>query len=677
MQNHLLDIIDDSTPSIDTPLIFNNNVNTSGVKNLLLIDSIVSESQLFFDSSNSNTFPIIYSNNSNREDFMKLLEEKFSNGLERIAFVFHDNIKDGKTFLNQELFFSESDIQEKKISSYSPNTQLLIDVIKKFGVKSIDFLACNSLNYGNWVNFYELLRKETNVIVGASNDKTGNLKHGGDWVMENTNENVVSTYFNSNIENYSSTLAVTITKNGGFIYIYQIGNNINYYSDVNNNGPITSWPVTFVNSNAVEGNILTILITTNLTISNATVVTGTNGYFITGSNYITYDGTGKTITISNVTNYPGLIQNGSISASGYSNITVKNINNAISGSSTLAADGGWICQSYFGKGVSNNLVDNCYNSGAVNNIYCGGICGRNFAQSGNATIKNCSNTGFINNSGSGGICGGYLGNNNGIVSIINCSNIGAITSQSSGGICGSSTGNNLGKILITRCSNTGIISGNYAGGICGDNGTVSLTSCSNTGIISGTGSGGIVGDWLGYNSNNLCSIINCYNRGNITGNNAGGITGSEIGYNNNANPTYTPNILIQNCYSLGNIGTTCGGICGGTGGSTYTNTPIVNITNCYTSYNTIADSTSQYISNNLQIKNSIVLTNVYTSLTNNWSDNDANNALIETAQRFFINSPYYLHYSNVGEVWYSNQENKPFVLASNVTTIPRRKGRRN
>ena len=67
----------------------------------MLIDSIVSESQLFFDSSNSNTFPIIYSNNSNREDFMKLLQEKFANGLERIAFVFHDNIKDGKKFLNQ------------------------------------------------------------------------------------------------------------------------------------------------------------------------------------------------------------------------------------------------------------------------------------------------------------------------------------------------------------------------------------------------------------------------------------------------------------------------------------------------------------------------------------------------------------------------------------------------
>jgi len=383
MQNHSLDIIgenplsldiiDDSTPSFDTPLIFNNDIDTSNIKNLLLIDSIVAESQLFFDSSNQNTFSVIYSNNSNRSDFMKLLQEKFANGLERIAFVFHDNIKDGKTFLNQELFFSED------FNSYSANTQLLIDIIKKYGVKNIDFLACNSLNYANWVNFYDMLAKETGVIVGASNDKTGNLKHGGNWIMENTNQNVVSTYFNSNIENYASTLVVTVLSVSTVITQALV----NSYT----------WPVT-VNGGSV-GNPVIISFSENITLNNV------SKYFNTGSPYITYDGTGKTITISNVSNYLGLILNGTSSVNGYSNITVQNINNAISGSSTLASSGGYICQSYFGKSANNIIVNNCYNSGAVNNTYSGGICGRNFAQSGNATIKNCSNTGIINNFGSG------------------------------------------------------------------------------------------------------------------------------------------------------------------------------------------------------------------------------------------------------------------------------------
>jgi hypothetical protein len=654
MQNPLLDIIDRTIYSFDTPLIFNNNVDTSNIKNVLLIDSIVSESQLFFDSSNQNTFSVIYSNNSNREDFIQLLEDKFKNGLERIAFVFHDNIKDGKIFLNQELFFSED------FNSYSSNTELLITVIKKFGIKNIDFLACNSLNYPNWVNFYNLLAKETNVIVGASNDKTGNLRNGGNWIMENTNENVVSTYFNSNISSYASTLAVTVLSTSTVITQLLVDT--------------YTWPVT-VNGGSV-GSPVVITLAENITLNNV------SQYFNTGSNYITYDGTGKTLTISNVTNYLGLIQNGLSSVNGYSNITVQNINNAISGSSTLASSGGYICQSYFGKGVNNILVDNCSNSGNVNGNLSGGICGEVVGINGTIIISNCSNSGLIS-VGRGGICGGFLGYLNGNVSIIDCRNSGAINGAFAGGITGSQAGYDNGSVSITNCSNSGVISGQYAGGICGSNagetnGFASIINCSNSGVISGQYAGGITGDWFGYNSNNVCSIINCYNTGAINGSNAGGITGAEVGYNNNA--IYIPKILIQNCYSLGNIGTTAGGICGGTEGSVYTNTPIVNITNCYTSYNSIDSNGRPIISANLptNVRNSIIsrLTNIYSSLTNSWSDTNANSAL-SGALSIYRNSRLYKYYSNFGEVWYSNQNNTPFSFTSDLDNVPRRKERRN
>lgn len=686
-----MNFIDVEKPSLYSPLIFNNKVDISNIKNLLLIDSIVSESNLFYTSSNSNTFPIIYSYNSNRDDLNKLLDDKFSNGLERIAFVFHDNIKDGKTFLNQELFFLEDG------NTFSPNTQLLIDIIKKFGVKNVDFLACNSLNYPNWVRFYNLLTKETGVIVGASNNLTGNLKNGGDWIMESTNENVVSTYFNTNIKNYASTLASTITQNGGTIYIQEdpVTNIIQYQSNSTTGTwiPFTSFPITIVNSNPVSSNILTISLFTNITIVIST------GYFICGSSYITFDGDGNTVTIGSVPNYPGLINNGTSFANGYPNITVQNINNVISGISKIETFGGWICQSYFGSGVIDVVITKCSNSGVigVTGILAGGICGAYAATNGgNISISNCSNSGVINsnsggicgsfaannggtvtisncsNSGevisSGGICGALVGNNEGTVSIINCSNTGNITRDDSGGICGIQGGNNKGSLSIINCSNTGDISGNNAGGICGNSagyvdGKVSISNCLNTGVINGSYTGGIIGSragvnggnisitnsvnigiisgqyaggitgfYLGINSNNLCSLINCYNIGNIAGSNAGGITGADVGFNDSVE--YNPKVLIQNCYSLGNIGTTGGGICGGTEGSTYTNTPIVNITNCYTSYNSIVDSGSEYVSTSLPttIRNSIIslLTNVYTSLISLWSNTDASTSLTGT-----------------------------------------------
>jgi hypothetical protein len=49
-----------------------------------------------------------------------------------------------------------------------------------------------------------------------------------------------------------------ITQNGGVIYIQQSGNEIQYQSNSISGTwiTITDWPVTFVNSNPVSGNIL-------------------------------------------------------------------------------------------------------------------------------------------------------------------------------------------------------------------------------------------------------------------------------------------------------------------------------------------------------------------------------------------------------------------------------------
>lgn len=47
-------------------LVYNNMLATNTIENILLISSCVNESQLFYDSVNNNTFPIIYSPNSEK-----------------------------------------------------------------------------------------------------------------------------------------------------------------------------------------------------------------------------------------------------------------------------------------------------------------------------------------------------------------------------------------------------------------------------------------------------------------------------------------------------------------------------------------------------------------------------------------------------------------------------------
>jgi hypothetical protein len=69
------------------PLVYNDNIDTAVVQNILLIDNTVQEYQQFVDGCNVNTFPIVYDYHSDRNELKELLNRKFSN-IQRIAFVF-------------------------------------------------------------------------------------------------------------------------------------------------------------------------------------------------------------------------------------------------------------------------------------------------------------------------------------------------------------------------------------------------------------------------------------------------------------------------------------------------------------------------------------------------------------------------------------------------------------
>ena len=169
-----------------TPLVYNDSVDTTSIQNVILIDDAVQEHQQFIYGCNENTFPIVYNYHSDRNELNALLSRKFSN-IQRIAFVFHNTGMNDKLFLNGQGFFSGSDLEN---GVPSENLQALIDIIGEFQVGHVDYLACNSLEYENWKQYYRILTTITNVVVGASNDATGNLKYGGDWVMETTNEDI-------------------------------------------------------------------------------------------------------------------------------------------------------------------------------------------------------------------------------------------------------------------------------------------------------------------------------------------------------------------------------------------------------------------------------------------------------------------------------------------------------
>ena len=581
-------------------LFYDKVKDTTQISNVMLIDSGVSERSVFYNSANENTFPIVYYMNSTKNDLLQIFSEKFPNGFDRLSIIFHNPFDRHRFFLDEKMFFNDDDLIEGK-TEFSENFAFLINFIKNNNVKHVDFLACNSLNYLNWKTFYEVLQLQTNCIVGASNNETGNLKVGADWIMENTKEDIQNTYFNSNIENYSLKLNPTSINATGDVQIKQTVNFGSLYYSVNGGTftEITSYPVNIQNPSGENRNVKFI---TNIYINNPNV------QFEATTSNITFDGLQSNnsrcmITFSGVIKYSGFFK--SITP-GANNVIVQNFNTQNGSSpSDLRDSAGWLCATNFGKLASGSLVQNCTNNCL---IFC-----------------NVDPLGDDYGENLGGICGAYFGPGH----IVNCSNTGDFveTSNYTGGICGANTGYN-GFVLIKNCSNTGNIAGYGSGGICSIQAKAGIENCWNSGNITGNYSGGIAGTGFGYKTTGTAYFFNCYNIGNISGTKSGGITSNDIGYTNGINVT---NINIFNCYNQGEIGSGCGGICGFA--DINNDNPNRNLTlrNCYSSgLMTNANSglfgaTSVIIGNNsggfpISVDSSY-------AANNTWSDYDANNIL--------------------------------------------------
>ena len=230
---------------------------------------------------------------------------------------------------------------------------------------------------------------------------------------------------------------------------------------------------------------------------------------LTGDNII-IDGKGYTITVT-VADYNGFIKNGSSSTNApCANCAIKNINIVASGNGNISVASGWICRSYFGRGISNGDIEinNCYSSGNIN-TNGGGIVGHNFGYkmtNSTITFNNChSSVSGIMKTHTGGISGNLTGSemSGSSIKFNNCYYIGNIPDHS-GGIAAYLTGKKMinSEITFNNCYSTGTI-GNFAGGIMGvrpGGGTIPSIKMSNSTITAN----------------------NCYTIGSI-GSNAGGI----------------------------------------------------------------------------------------------------------------------------------------------------------
>jgi hypothetical protein len=408
---------------------------------------------------------------------------------------------------------------------------------------------------------------------------------------------------------------------GTSAYIKQEGSNVYYSYDLINWNNVFNWPIVVLNSDITPTSHFGLKFITDISLFSSAQ------HFIVGSSYVQIgerklkpNGTPTTITLDDVFNYPGIVQN----SMGHSYVNIFNID-VVSILGTYLSDGcGWIVGNYFAQnGATSNYIVNC-------------------SSNGNTSLN------------SGGIVGEYAANNGGTLYIIGCSSSGEITGSNSGGIVGQSAGYLSGNVFIYSCWSEGSITGDGCGGIVGSlSYNSNISYCYSTGIINGTNAGGIVGANSGITNT---SVAGCYSTGNIEAANSGGICGS---LSPSLGDTYT--ISITNCYSSGNLNNTFpnsnGGVCGilipGSG------TIDLSISNCYTT-GTIVIPTGYFIGGDTSISGSGTGYTIFNSYSESgsggtpgsWNNSHSNSVLIG----------YPSTYPGVGTTWISTAANNPYKL---------------
>jgi len=326
--------------------------------NLLLIDSEIPGLDIFMKSCNQNTKFVVY---HTKFVTFQMLDKKISSlnvyRYNNLGFVFVNDYTN-KLFLDNKPFINYNENRE---IIENTTTNFIKYLVKRYSIKNIDFLACNLLNDFFWKKYFEFIKKQNNIQVRASDDTTGNLSSGGDWILESTGVNVEKLYFNRNIQYWNYLLDNGPTALSSYIITTDSSNN-SYSCGRNNQGQLGIGNTS--NRNSFQN------ITTNIFGKKVISIVGGNEFSL----LITNETQNNLYSCGyNVDGQLGLGNNTS------PNTTFQNITINISGKKIIAVS----------AGVRHSLI---ITSEATNNLYS---CGRN--SEGQLGIGNTTNINTFQN----------------------------------------------------------------------------------------------------------------------------------------------------------------------------------------------------------------------------------------------------------------------------------------
>jgi len=191
---------------------------------LVFLSKNISNYQQICHSFNNNVVHFDYSSNDDLGELEIQINNLSNTSFDNLCFIFSEE-KGDILFVSMDNFvFKHNDEVH-----FNQTNKFIKRLVEKFSIKNIDFLACNLLNKSDWQQYFQFLITNLNVSVRASDDNTGNLKNGGDWILETTNEDIKDLYFNENIEEWNGVLDHSNIING-FIAKNSSTQNVDYFT---------------------------------------------------------------------------------------------------------------------------------------------------------------------------------------------------------------------------------------------------------------------------------------------------------------------------------------------------------------------------------------------------------------------------------------------------------------
>ena len=179
--------------------------------NLIIIGKNVKNVELIENSINDSTEIFLVGSDTTEESLLNHVKEKT---YKSVAYFAHYQAPETHSITPDVTYNLASD------------KDALVNFWNKFDTSTVDYLGCSTLKNEVWKNTLKHLGEKTSKQFRASDDNTGNLKAGGDWVLESDGVNVKDLYFTEEINKWMGLLRglkLSVNQSGETVIIHRSG----------------------------------------------------------------------------------------------------------------------------------------------------------------------------------------------------------------------------------------------------------------------------------------------------------------------------------------------------------------------------------------------------------------------------------------------------------------------